>query len=117
MRDGGLMDIDVGVRSLVWWLNAEGFCTTDSGDGVSKAEAIDAGEALSYPHVFIAVDPRELIDESVRLLRVLSLRGIELQEMGTTGPCVQASYDPVSGAAILMLLHVDDLVLGGHQRS
>ncbi len=47
--------LDPGIATAVELLRAEGLATTDSGDGYSKIEAIEAGEANNHGHVFIEV--------------------------------------------------------------
>ena len=60
-------DLDPGIRRTVHWLRAHGFETTDSGDGVSKTQAIFDGEALDVPHAFMKLLPAALVTESMRL--------------------------------------------------
>jgi len=52
MNDKQISELDPGIRDVVVRLNAEGFHTTDSGDGVSKpADWYESGEAIPFPHV------------------------------------------------------------------
>jgi len=99
-----LSDLDPGVRELVAFLRANRFETTDSGDGVTKVEALTEGEALDYPHVVIVVeDSCNLVQEADRLLNVLIDAGVELDHGG-----IEASYDPLDGSSILLIQDVED---------
>jgi hypothetical protein len=100
------------MRHLVAWLNDNGFQTTDSGDGVTNVEAGMEG-AASFPHVWIAVSPENLVSEAQRLRHLLVDLGVPVSAMGAdpTVPCIQASYDPcaVEGAsAVLGLMGLSD---------
>ena len=77
--------IDPGIRKLVWFLRTLGFRTTDSGDGVSKPST---ERMIHRPHVYIEVDPRDLLSETDRVYRLLGMFGVDL-----TGDCV----DEVTG--------------------
>ena len=57
--------LDPGIQSAVELLRLEGLSTTDSGDGYSKKEAIEAGEALDYAHVIIRVPDGERADDVI----------------------------------------------------
>lgn len=97
--------LDPGIRETVRWLRDRGYSTTDSGDGVTKREAIAAGEALDEPHVFMVVKPSEMV-RSARTLRVhLKMRGVPHR--------IEASYEPESDVSILMLFGVNDETLRG----
>lgn len=48
--------LDPGIADVVELLRVEGLATVDSGDGRTKKEAIEAGEARDYPHVAIQVN-------------------------------------------------------------
>jgi len=85
--------LDPGVRDLVAALNAHGFRTTDSGDGVSKPPS---GRVFDFPHVFMVVASARLVAEADRLHR---LRGA----LGCEGWTVEATYRP-GEPAILGLL-------------
>lgn len=89
--------LDPGILRTVEWLRARGFETTDSGDGVSKAELIAAGYALPFSHVFMRCAPAELAAEADRLRR-------ELVEHGVEGFRVEASYSPDDGVGVLAML-------------
>ena len=101
--EAGLAGVDPGVRSLVAWLNLRGFKTTDSGDGVSKADFIAEGEALHVAHVHMRVGAIDLLNESQRLMTLLDEIGVTV-DPGT----IQATYDPADGIAVLTLSGVDD---------
>lgn len=47
--------LDPGIAIAVWLLRGHGLPTVDSGDGYSKVEALEIGEAIGYGHVFIQV--------------------------------------------------------------
>lgn len=94
--------LDPGIRRLVIALRKCGFDTTDSGDGVTKRAAGDV-DALRYPHVFVAVDPGEMVAEADRLNVVVTRLGVIVQEQGAGAWFIQASYDPSSRTAILAL--------------
>ena len=59
--------LDPGIREIVRSLRANGFQTTDSGDGTSKA----GGEMdfIPCPHVYAHCDPSKLCEEADRLLQ------------------------------------------------
>lgn len=85
--------LDEGVRDLVVWLRAQGFETTDSGDGVSKPPV---GRVFDVPHVFIRVAPDDLFSETARLVRAFAERGGE-------EPTIEATYRPADGVALVGL--------------
>ena len=96
-------DLDHGIRLTVRWLREHNFDTTDSGDGVSKADLITTGDALDFPHVVMVVEPRALITESLRLFDLLETRGLP------PGPgTIQANFDPADGVATIMLMGIND---------
>lgn len=97
--------LDPGIRRTVWWLQCEGFHTTDSGDGVSKKEAIEDNEALPLPHVFMTCDPKALIGAANKLRDLLC--SIGLAGAGR----VEGSYSPDDGIAIIALYDVNDDLL------
>ncbi len=98
--------LDPGIRRLVTWLRAKGYNTTDSGDGVSKAESIKDGDALGTPHVFIPVNPADGIRLSEQLAADLASIGVELDP--SSGPSVEFSYCPTQGGGWLSLFHLSD---------
>lgn len=98
--------LDPGIRQVVRQLNDLGFVTTDSGDGVSKT---DMEGAMDVPNVAIKVDPFYLLGEADRLYR-------HCAEWGLEDFTIQASYDPVDGSAVILLLGVDDSTLRAERR-
>jgi len=127
-------EYDKGIGMTVEWLQAHGFETTDSGDGVSKPEAGEVGEGgvvevQAFPHVVAVVPPEALAGEADRLACMLAERGIALQPQGRAievepngtpadlhqGPTLLASYDPADGSAVLFLANVDDALLFGSE--
>lgn len=88
--------LDPGIRETVRWLVANGFATTDSGDGVSKNPAIYE-DVLEYPHVFMLVDPADMVSEAQRLRSLVG-------DMGW----IEATYSPDDKTGILSWTHVND---------
>lgn len=104
-----LAALNPGIRRLVAYLRAHGFATCDSGDGVTHEHECDRDHA----YVAMRVRPDALVSEADRLARVLRDAGVEVQPMGMEPtPCIQASYDPADGTALLDLTHVTDDMLG-----
>lgn len=101
-----------GIRQTVRWLNDRGFDTTDSGDGYSN-EGMEG--AMPFPNVMIRVPVESLISETHRLYDLLKLEGIEPGPMGPDPaedpPYIEASYDPSTGVAFILLLNLDDKLL------
>lgn len=81
-------ELDPGIAHVVTALMEQGFTPTDSGDG-SKAGTMEG--ALDYPHVFMTVNPAQIIEESYRLHRLWP------------GWTVEASFRPSDGIGVLML--------------
>lgn len=102
-----VQDLDPGVRRLVVLLNAWGFPTCDSGDGMSKPPD---RRVMDVPHVFVEAPPAHLASWADRLARNLGAMGIELEAQGPDdhGKYIAASYDPVAGTAIIALIGVAD---------
>lgn len=104
-------DLDPGIRDVVVWLDAHGFRTTDSGDGVTKpAAGWDPEFCEDEPHVHMALNKGGSIERAADLL-ALQLReaGIAVVEFGHEGGAwIQASYDPVKRTAMLHLYHLND---------
>jgi len=98
--------IDPGIRCTVRWLRKRDYETTDSGDGVTKREAIAAGEALDVPHVFMRIKPGKMVLYADALRAALDLAGLE--GVGR----VEASYSPDDGVALIALYDVNDDTLG-----
>ena len=64
--------LDPGIRDIVRKVNAAGFETTDSGDGVSKPrDWYDSGEALPFPHVVAMTTPATMVADAHRMQGVL----------------------------------------------
>lgn len=101
-------DLDPGIRETVRRLNAAGFETSDSGDGVSK----DGEErVLDVAHVVIVAKPETLIEDSKKLCLFLLSHGISVQPMNEAPehhPAIQSTFDPVDNSAIMMLFGVND---------
>jgi hypothetical protein len=106
-------DLDPGIREVVRRLNKAGFATCDSGDGVSKTEAIADGEAEPFPHVYIQVPMADdLIKESYRLKTLVESWGICVEPVGFTPVWIQATFDPSNEySPVLMLTGVSDKAL------
>lgn len=91
-------DFDPGIRETVRWLQANGFNTTDSGDGKTKPE--DQRALGDIPHVFMVIEPRERIfDEASRLYMI---------SRDVPDAWVEASFNPQDGVVVLGLFGVDD---------
>ena len=111
-----LGELDPGIRDVVRWLRGNGWCTTDSGDGVSKPEE---SRVFDAPHVVIVVDdPAELVDAADRLWAEVEALGVEedprVDDDGyPVNPLdVQASYNPGQGGIVsLLLIGLDDTML------
>ena len=88
------------MTKTVAWLNAQGFNTTDSGDGVSNA---GMGCEIPRAHVFIQLtDGARLVEESHRLMRLAQERWPDVRVS------IEGTYSPVDGVGILMLWDVTD---------
>lgn len=97
--------LNPGIRRTVAWLNAEGFTTTDSGDGVTHDFECDRG----YGYVEIVTEPVKLVAEAARLAHVLKSRGVNLVPIGNEpGSAIMASFDPADGTALLSLSPIVD---------
>lgn len=99
MTDINYGALDPGIRETVKFLRSHDFETTDSGDGVSKPKV---GRVFDFPHVFMQCRAEDMIAESGRLRRVVEDRIGRDLEQGQ----IQATYDPVSNVALLMLAGV-----------
>lgn len=107
-------DINPGIVRTVKWLRSHGFATCDSGDGVTHAHSCDRDHA----YVVIRAEGLALITESLRLCAMLRAVAIEVvpqaqafDDGGLIAPCVQASYDPADGIALIDLMGVCDSML------
>ena len=57
----------------------------------------------------MVVEPCLIVTESIRLRDLMIEHGIKIQAMNDQDkPCIQASYDPVTGTAIIDLQYVSD---------
>jgi hypothetical protein len=87
-----LRKLDPGVRSIVSFIRAWGFETTDSGDGVSKPPGPDV---LPFPHVVIRSTPGRLVDDARRLRKFLCPYNAPEQ--------IEATYDPADESAVILV--------------
>lgn len=109
-------EINPGIVKLVAMLQAEGFVTTDSGDGITNVE-LGMDDALDFPHVFMVVDADQMIAESHRLWALLEpaanfnprVDAPPDQPLGV----IEASYSPINEIAVLSLYNLDDAFLFG----
>ena len=129
-------DLDPGIALTVAWLNAKGFTTTDSGDGVSKFRPVEGypnpkqGDALPFPHVAITPDgitPCPSCGGAISLLDTCPVckgagglypkdrlceeadnlrRQLILDHCPLLPGDIQASYDPVDKTVLIMLMMV-----------
>lgn len=106
LHDDDYAKLDPGISLVVRWLRIHGFETTDSGDGVSKVDAIAEGEALAEPHVFMVCKPSDMIAEAHRLLGLLE----NLDAQGA-GARIEASYNPNDGIAIISLFGLTSVAI------
>ncbi len=101
-------ELNPGIRETVAWLNAKGFVTTDSGDGVTHDHACDR----DYPYVTIMVtDADNLMSETNRLWEALNELGVPLSPVGAGGPCIQSTFDPCNDVAVIDLMEFKDVDL------
>ena len=108
-------DINPGIVRNVQWLRSHGFMTCDSGDGATHMAECDR----TYPYVCAKVAPGDLIDRVNTLVDLLRSIGQEVvplsrafnEEGGVDAPCIQASYDPADGVAIIDFMGVSDAIL------
>lgn len=108
-------DLNPGIVRTVTWLRAHGFDTRDSGDGQTHQHACDRG----YAYVSARVDPARLIHECGRLVVLLAEAGLEVAPIargfegadGVSRPCIQGSYDPGDGVAVIDLMGLCDAML------
>lgn len=109
--------LDPGIVRLVTWLRANGFKTTDSGDGKAKlAQGFTEDDGVcAYAHVAIIMSKHDFVAEVDRLGQLLwDDHEIELMAQGpdeTKEPRLDASYCFASQCAMAVLMHVDDSML------
>ena len=96
-----------GIRQTVVWLRRNHFDTTDSGDGITNVLA-GMEEALEFPHVVMVVKPELLISEAKRLKKLCEDTNIPLDDANIG---IEASYSPLDGVALIMLVGVNDVLL------
>ena len=63
--------LDPGIKLAVELLRSKGLATVDSGDGYSKEEALETGDALPYGHVYIQVDKPENVQEVIATASII----------------------------------------------
>jgi len=100
--------LDAGIRRTVRLLRDNGFRTCDSGDGTKAAE-MDC--AVGYPMVAMLAEPGVLVAEADRLHALMLANGIDIREPGPEEddvPVIDASYDPASRVAVIVLVGVAD---------
>lgn len=115
--DAAALGIDPGVRLLVEWLVDRGYNTTDSGDGVTKADLIASGDALDMPHVAMMITRERMVEDADRLHALLVSAGIE-PTSGSGTVVIEASYNPACGGPAILLLHgLNDVMLLAAQRA
>lgn len=113
-----LHTFDPGIRNTVAFLREHGFYPVDSGDGVSKCEAIDIGEAEDAPHVHMELPSigrgMEEADRLAALLRDLpNPVPVVSMSMSKDGVSIQLTYDPANRSEILSVYGLNDARLGG----
>lgn len=107
--------LNPGIRESVRFLRAAGFETCDSGDGVTREHECDPG----VPYVVVREPHAELVVECARDLKsLLESRGLEVvcgpesvEQLGAREVVVEASYDPVSDVAVLVVTGITDAKL------
>lgn len=104
--------LDHGIRELVIWLNAEGFETSDSGDGATKGDA-----GWPVPNVAIKSRPAEMLADAHILMMKLAGRGVVVKPCNLDDePFIQATYDPAEESVIIVLGNVNDAVFRGDRK-
>lgn len=97
--------LNPGIRKLVALLNANGFHTCDSGDGVTHEFGCDRENA----YVVMQVAPEHLVRECSRLRAVLGRHGVDVGPIcEEPAPCIQGNFDPATDTAFIDLQHVAD---------
>jgi hypothetical protein len=103
-------DINPGIAKTVAWLNANGFRTTDSGDGETHMAECDR----PYPYVVIILgSPLDIVPEVDRLALLLADLGVvvgPLDEQGN-GPYIQGMYAFGAGPAMIDMMNITDKML------
>lgn len=94
-------DYNPGIADLVSTLQAEGFETTDSGDGVTNIGKFEG--ALPFKHVFIRT--YKPVEDAGMLYKFCRKRRMPLVPNGHGGGwSIQATYDPVNKVGVLALI-------------
>lgn len=102
--------LNPGITKIVALLQANGFNTVDSGDGETHDFECDR----EYGYVAMTVPPEDMVEEANRLRDLLGANGIAVHITNDQEkPCIQASYDPVNGLALIDLEYVHDKMLSG----
>lgn len=92
-------ELDPGIREVVRLVQAAGFMTTDSGDGVSKpADWYETGEALPYPHVVVKSTPQRMVTDAHNLVDLLNMP----RPGARGGWVVQATYTTNDRSCLLL---------------
>lgn len=107
-----LATLNPNIARTVAWLRDLGYETCDSGDGQTHLAACDR----PYPYVCMKCPPDLLVQSAMELRE--TLRGLGVPVVSVTaafaagerpsGVCIQASYDPIDGYALLDLMGLDD---------
>jgi len=108
-------DINPGILRTVQWLRSHGYETCDSGDGVTHLAKCDR----DHPYVVMRVAADVLAKRADELVALLNRAGLKVvsvtygfdEDGGSLAPCIQASYDPVDGIALIDLMGVSDALL------
>jgi hypothetical protein len=103
-------DINPGIAQTVAWLNANGFRTTDSGDGETHMAECDR----PYPYVVIILDsPLDIVPEVDRLALLLADLGVVVGPLDETGggPYIQGMYAHSAGPALIDMMNISDKTL------
>ena len=95
MTEEQIANLDPGISTLVRLLQANGFTTTDSGDGKSKPPD---ERAIEFPHVFCVSTKDGLAKDCDLVLALLKQQGIE-------DFTVEGNYNPEDETPVIMILH------------
>jgi hypothetical protein len=97
--------LNPGIVRTVAWLNELGFKTCDSGGKTHEYEC-------DRDHAYVVIEVANgLFGETHRLVEELKAKGVLVQPIGSSGPCIQASYDPANRLMFIDLMNVDDALL------
>jgi hypothetical protein len=99
-----------GIVRTVKWLNDNDFRTTDSGDGKTHDHLCDR----DYSYVVIVVDGDGglLVREVERLVYLLKVCGIKLDDLQENALAVQGTYIPYSEVpCVIDVSNIDDALL------